>query len=64
LLEVGYEDPAFLSGELTQAFVEPVIGTPEAAERFQELIAALGPADLLTAEPALRDLLTAEHSTI
>jgi hypothetical protein len=51
LLEVGYEDPAFLSGELTQAFVEPVIGTPEAAERFQEPIAAPRPADLSRPEP-------------
>jgi pimeloyl-ACP methyl ester carboxylesterase len=56
LLEVGYEDPAFLSAELVQAFLEPVIGSAEAAERFQELISSLGPADLVTAEPALRNL--------
>jgi pimeloyl-ACP methyl ester carboxylesterase len=54
--EAGYEDPAFLSSDLVQAFLEPVIGSAAAAERFQELISTLGPADLLTAEPALRNL--------
>ncbi len=53
---VGYEDPEFLSPELVRAFLEPVIGTPATAERFQELIAGLGPTDLLAAEPALRNL--------
>jgi pimeloyl-ACP methyl ester carboxylesterase len=52
----GYQDPAFLSPELVNAFLEPALGTPAAAARFQELIAALGPADLLAAEPRLRDL--------
>jgi len=53
---VGYQDPQFLSAELVDAFLEPVIGTPAAAARFQELIAGLGPDDLLAAEPALRAL--------
>lgn len=53
----GYQDPQFLSAELVDAFLEPVIGTPAAAARFQELIAGLGPDDLLAAEPALRTLL-------
>ncbi|WP_329246368.1 alpha/beta hydrolase [Actinoallomurus sp. NBC_01490] len=52
----GYQDPQFLSAELVAAFLEPVIGTPAAAARFQELIAGLGPDDLLAAEPALRAL--------
>ena len=55
---VGYQDPEFLAPELVSAFLEPVVGTPAAAERFQELIAGLGPADLLTAEPGLRELHT------
>ena len=50
----GYQDPSFLTPELVSAFLEPVIGSPAAAERFQELIAGLGPDDLLAAEPALR----------
>ena len=52
----GYENPGFLSAEQIRDFLEPVIGTPAAAERFQELIAQLNPADLLAAEPGLRDL--------
>lgn len=53
---VGYEDESLLRQELVEAFLEPVVGTPAAAERFQELIAGLGPDDLLAAEPALRAL--------
>ena len=52
----GYQDPQFLSAELVDAFLEPVVGTPAAAARFQELIAGLGPDDLLAAELALRAL--------
>jgi pimeloyl-ACP methyl ester carboxylesterase len=54
--EIGYQDPTFLGSDLVAAFLEPVIGTPVAAERFQELIAALGPDALADAEPALRRL--------
>lgn len=53
---VGYEDPGLLSAEMVDAFLEPVVGTPAAAARFQDLIAGLGPGDLLAAEPALRAL--------
>src|SRR5581483_7493392 len=53
---IGYQDPRFLSAELVDAFLEPIIGTPATAERFQEMIARLGPDDLLAAEPALRAL--------
>lgn len=53
---VGYQNPEALTSELVQAYLEPVIGSPAAAERFQELIAALGPDDLLDTEPALRRL--------
>jgi pimeloyl-ACP methyl ester carboxylesterase len=52
----GYQDPDFLSDERVRCFLEPLIGTPHSAQRFQELIAALGPAELLASEPALRDL--------
>jgi pimeloyl-ACP methyl ester carboxylesterase len=52
----GYQNPDFLSQDLVNAFLEPVVGTPAAAERFQELIAGLGPADLRAAAPALRTL--------
>jgi pimeloyl-ACP methyl ester carboxylesterase len=48
---------SFLSAELVQAFLEPLLGTPAAAARCQELIAGLAPDDLLAAEPALRALL-------
>ncbi len=53
---MGYEDPEFLTIEMVRAFLEPVLGTPTAAEKFQALVAALEPTDLLAAEPALRSL--------
>jgi pimeloyl-ACP methyl ester carboxylesterase len=52
----GYENPEFLTIDMVRAFLEPVLGTPAAAEKFQELLAALEPTDLLAAEPALRNL--------
>jgi pimeloyl-ACP methyl ester carboxylesterase len=54
--EPGYQDPGFLTDELVRAYLEPLLGTPESAERTQELIAGLGPAELLASEPALRQL--------
>ncbi|WP_433475738.1 alpha/beta fold hydrolase [Spirillospora sp. CA-142024] len=57
IFATGYQDPQFLSAELVDAFLQPVMGTPAAATRFQQLIAGLGPDDLLAAEPALRALL-------
>ena len=53
---VGYQNPQVLSQEMVEAFLEPVIGTPAAAARFQDLIAGLGPDDLRAAEPGLRGL--------
>ncbi|MBO0730429.1 MAG: alpha/beta fold hydrolase, partial [Acidimicrobiaceae bacterium] len=50
----GYEDPEYLSPEMVQAFLEPVLGTSEAAEKFQALVASFQPEDLLSVEPALR----------
>ncbi|TCC37473.1 alpha/beta hydrolase [Kribbella capetownensis] len=52
----SFENPNLLSAEMVDSFLRPVIGTPATAARFQELIAALGPDDLLAAEPSLRDL--------
>ncbi len=54
--EIGYQNAELLTSELVNAFLEPVVGTPAAAEKFQELIAGLGPDALLAAEPALREL--------
>jgi pimeloyl-ACP methyl ester carboxylesterase len=56
VFEMGYENAEFLSLETVQAFLEPVLGTPASAEKFQELLAGLEPTDLLAAEPALRNL--------
>jgi pimeloyl-ACP methyl ester carboxylesterase len=53
---VGYEDPQFLSLEMVDAFLRPVLGTRAAAEQFQALLAGLEPSDLVAAEPALRRL--------
>jgi pimeloyl-ACP methyl ester carboxylesterase len=52
----GYEDPEFLSIDMTRTFLEPVLGAPAAAEKFQELLAALDATDLLAVEPDLRRL--------
>lgn len=52
----GYEDPERLSLEMVSAFLQPLLGTPAAAEKFQELIAGLDPVDLRAAEPGLRSL--------
>lgn len=54
--EIGYQNPEILTSDLVTAFLEPVIGSPAAAGKFQELIAGLGPDVLLEAEPALRNL--------
>lgn len=53
---MGYEDPGHLTLEMVEAFLTPVLGNPAAAEKFQEMIAALDPTDLLAAEAALRRL--------
>jgi pimeloyl-ACP methyl ester carboxylesterase len=56
LFATGCENPELFSVEMVRAFIEPVLGTPAAAEKFQELIAGLDPADLAAAEPTLRQL--------
>jgi pimeloyl-ACP methyl ester carboxylesterase len=52
----GYEDPEQPDLAVVDAFLRPVIGTVEQARQFERMLAALGPADLLAAEPALREL--------
>jgi pimeloyl-ACP methyl ester carboxylesterase len=53
---MGYEDPERLSLDKVRAFLEPVIGTPDAARHFERLLSALEPSDLLAVEPRLREL--------
>src|SRR5918994_451938 len=53
---MGYESPDQPPLEVVDAFLRPVLGSPEAALRFEELLAGLDPTDLLAAEPALREL--------
>jgi pimeloyl-ACP methyl ester carboxylesterase len=52
----GYEDPEQPPLDVVDAFLRPVLGTVETARQFETMLAALGPADLLAAEPALRQL--------
>ncbi|HEY7133678.1 MAG TPA: alpha/beta hydrolase [Acidimicrobiia bacterium] len=52
----GYEHPEQLDLEIVRAFLEPVIGAPERARRFEELLAAMEPRYLLAVEPALARL--------
>jgi pimeloyl-ACP methyl ester carboxylesterase len=53
---MGYEDPEYLSIDMVRCFLEPVIGTPEAALQFERMLSRLEPTDLLAAEPALARL--------
>jgi pimeloyl-ACP methyl ester carboxylesterase len=52
----GYENPELPSLEVVRAFLEPVLGTPEAARHFERCLTALEPHDLLAVEPALARL--------
>ena len=52
----GYEDPEQPSLDVVASYLEPVIGTPERAEVFQQIIAGLEPHDLLEVEPQLREM--------
>lgn len=56
IFAAGYRNPEFLTTDLVDSFLEPVLGTATAADKFQQLIAMLGPGDLLDAEPGLRKL--------
>jgi uncharacterized protein (TIGR03086 family) len=52
----GYQDPAHLTADLVTSYLAPLISTADAAERFQDLIAGLGPDELAAAGPGLRTL--------
>jgi pimeloyl-ACP methyl ester carboxylesterase len=52
----GYEDVAHLDLDMVRSFLDPVVGTPERAKRFEQFLLALRPDDLLDAEPDLRRL--------
>ncbi len=52
----GYENPEHLSLDVVRAFLEPVLGAPHSAERFERMLSLLEPTDLLAAEPALAQL--------
>jgi len=52
----GYEDPNLPTDEVVRACLTPVIGTLTSAKQFERLLSALGPEDLVAAEPALRKL--------
>jgi pimeloyl-ACP methyl ester carboxylesterase len=52
----GYEDVSRLDLDLVVSFLEPVLGTPERARRFEAVILALGPDELLMAESALASM--------
>src|SRR5262249_29279972 len=56
LFAVGYEDPEHLSLDMVRSFIEPVLGTPEAARQFEQMLVALEPSDLLAAESTLARL--------
>jgi pimeloyl-ACP methyl ester carboxylesterase len=56
LFGIGYEDPEHLSIETVQSYLEPVLGTPQAARQFERMLSLLEPTDLLAAEPALTKL--------
>lgn len=56
IFATGYRNPEFLRTELIDSFLRPVLGTATAADKFQQLIAMLGPGDLVAAEPGLSKL--------
>jgi pimeloyl-ACP methyl ester carboxylesterase len=56
IFATGYEDPEQPDLAVVDAFLRPVVGTVQQARQFERMLAALGPADLLAAEPALREL--------
>jgi pimeloyl-ACP methyl ester carboxylesterase len=56
LFVMGYEDPERLSLDTVRSYLEPVLGTPQAARQFERMLSLLEPTDLLAAEPALAQL--------
>src|SRR6185312_5917346 len=52
----GYQDVGKLSDDVARAWLQPVLGTTEAARQFQRLLLSLHARDLLAVEPALARL--------
>jgi pimeloyl-ACP methyl ester carboxylesterase len=52
----GYQDVTRLPEDIVRAWLEPTLGTAEAARQFQRLIVSQHARDLLAAEPALARL--------
>ncbi|HEY6791978.1 MAG TPA: alpha/beta hydrolase, partial [Trebonia sp.] len=52
----GYQDPGHLTADLVTSYLAPLLSTTDAAARFQDLIAGLGPSELAAAGPGLRAL--------
>jgi pimeloyl-ACP methyl ester carboxylesterase len=56
LYAMGYEDPEHLALGTVTAYLEPLLGTPQAARQFERMLSLLEPTDLLAVEPALTQL--------
>jgi pimeloyl-ACP methyl ester carboxylesterase len=56
LFGTGYQDITRLPIEVLRSFLRPVIGTPERARQFEQLLVSLRPDDLLAVEPELSRL--------
>jgi pimeloyl-ACP methyl ester carboxylesterase len=52
----GYEDVEHLSLDTVRSFLEPILGTVQAARQFERMLSALEPTDLLAAEASLSRL--------
>jgi pimeloyl-ACP methyl ester carboxylesterase len=56
MLDIGYQDPASLPDDVARAWIEPVLGTREAARNYQRLFRSLRGPDLRAAGPGLARL--------
>ncbi len=54
--EAGFEDVAVLDDDQVRDFLEPLFATPAAARRFEQVVAALDPGELVALEPDLLGL--------
>jgi pimeloyl-ACP methyl ester carboxylesterase len=57
LFGTGYQDINRLPIEVLRTFLRPVLGTPDRAHQFEQLLVSLLPEDLLAVEPDLAELL-------
>jgi pimeloyl-ACP methyl ester carboxylesterase len=56
LFGTGYQDINHLPIEVLRTFLRPVLGTPDRAHQFEQLLLSLLPEDLLAVEPDLAEL--------